>query len=105
MPSAQLGNRAAGAATDLVRRAVEAHAVLDPHPCEVVASYPTGDAATIEAAIPAAAGAFRQWTDRSVIERASVVRRIAELHFERSEELGQIITREMGKPLEEAVGE
>jgi succinate-semialdehyde dehydrogenase/glutarate-semialdehyde dehydrogenase len=34
-----------------------------------------------------------------------VVRRIGELHDERKEELGEIIVREMGKPISQAVGE
>ena len=40
----------------------------------------------------------------TVAERAALVRRVAELHNER-EELAKIIRREMGKPIEQAVGE
>ena len=43
--------------------------------------------------------------DTSVEERAKVIARVAELHNERKEELGAIITREMGKPKEQAEGE
>ena len=38
-------------------------------------------------------------------KRATLIRRVGELHSERREELGQIIVREMGKPIEQALGE
>ena len=38
-------------------------------------------------------------------ERAALVRRVGELHVERREELAEIIVREMGKPIEQALGE
>ena len=38
-------------------------------------------------------------------ERAALVRRVGELHSERRQELGEIIVREMGKPIEQALGE
>jgi len=40
-----------------------------------------------------------------VEERAALVRRVGELHEERRQELGEIIVREMGKPIEQALGE
>ena len=49
--------------------------------------------------------ATRWGRDTSVEERAKVIARVAELHNERKEELGAIITREMGKPKEQAEGE
>ena len=41
----------------------------------------------------------------TVAERAALVRRVAELHTERKDELAKIIVREMGKPIEDAIGE
>ena len=38
-------------------------------------------------------------------ERAALVRRVGDLHVERREQLADIIIREMGKPLEQALGE
>ena len=38
-------------------------------------------------------------------ERAQLIRRVAELHNEQKDRLGEIIVREMGKPIEQAVGE
>eukprot|EP01031_Cornospumella_fuschlensis_P044885 gene44885-54901_t len=41
----------------------------------------------------------------TVAERAAMIHRVAELHTERREQLAGIIVREMGKPLEQALGE
>ena len=38
-------------------------------------------------------------------ERAQLIRRVAELHTERTQQLAEIIVREMGKPIEQALGE
>src|SRR6478609_7205429 len=46
-----------------------------------------------------------EMTDYAVVERAGRVRRVAELHRERREELAALIVREMGKPLAAALGE
>jgi succinate-semialdehyde dehydrogenase / glutarate-semialdehyde dehydrogenase len=81
------------------------YAVLDPATGDVVTTYPTATDAEVGAAIDAVASGHRAWAARSVAERAEVVRTIGRLHAERAQELGAIIQREMGKPLEEAVGE
>ncbi|HYZ30414.1 MAG TPA: NAD-dependent succinate-semialdehyde dehydrogenase, partial [Thermoleophilaceae bacterium] len=41
----------------------------------------------------------------TVAERAALVRRVGELHVERRQELAEIIVREMGKPIAQALGE
>ncbi|WP_300682217.1 NAD-dependent succinate-semialdehyde dehydrogenase [Nocardioides sp.] len=82
------------------------YAVTDPATGEVVKEYPTATAADVEAALAAATEAWRTWSrSTTVAERAALVRRVGELHVERKDELGAIIVREMGKPLEDAVGE
>ncbi|BDH58658.1 NAD-dependent succinate-semialdehyde dehydrogenase [Tsukamurella sp. PLM1] len=82
------------------------YAVTDPATGEVVQTYPTAEPAEIEAALDAAARAARSWArTTTVAERAALVRRVAELHTERREMLARIIQREMGKPLEDALGE
>ena len=62
--------------------------------------------AQLETALAAADSAHRDWSRKtSVAERAALVERVAELHRERREALAEIIVREMGKPLEQALGE
>jgi succinate-semialdehyde dehydrogenase/glutarate-semialdehyde dehydrogenase len=82
------------------------YAVTNPATGEVLREYPTATDAEMEAAIAAAAKAFREWgTTTTVAERAALTRRVAELHTERREQLADIMVREMGKPLDQALGE
>ena len=55
------------------------------------------------AAIALAYDTYQNWLRSSTVEeRAKLVRRVGELHTERREQLADITTREMGKPLREA---
>src|SRR5690348_3536912 len=82
------------------------YAVVDPATGAVVQTYPTATAADVEAALAAAAAAQQGWArTTTVAERAEAIRRVAALHTERREQLAAIIVREMGKPLEDALGE
>ena len=82
------------------------YAVVNPATGETVQEYPTITDAELEAAISAADGAFRDWSQNTTVaERAAIVGRVGELHVERREELADIIIREMGKPREQALGE
>ena len=82
------------------------YAVTNPATGETVKTYPTITDAELEAAIAAAAEAHRTWSKSTTVEeRAALVRRVGELHVERRQELAEIIVREMGKPIEQAVGE
>lgn len=82
------------------------YAVINPATGETERSYPTATDAEVELAIAKADEAHREWSRKSTVaERAALVRRMAELHRERRQELAEIIVREMGKPLEAALGE
>jgi succinate-semialdehyde dehydrogenase/glutarate-semialdehyde dehydrogenase len=85
---------------------VSTYAVIDPATGIEVQSFPTADAADVEAAVAAAAHAYATWSHQtSVADRAALVRRVGELHSERREELADIIGREMGKAKDAALGE
>src|SRR6188508_2913001 len=82
------------------------YAVTNPATGETVKTYDTITDAELEAAIAAADGAHRAWSKSTTVEeRAALIRRVAELHTERRKELAQLIVREMGKPMGQAVGE
>ena len=82
------------------------YAVTDPSTGEVVRSFPTDSDEQVTAAVAAAQGAFTSWgRTSSVADRAALIRRVAELHTERRDELAAIINREMGKGVEDALGE
>ena len=62
--------------------------------------------AEVNDAIGAADRAHSEFTRRtSVAERAALMQRVADLHTERREHLAELIVREMGKPVEQALGE
>src|SRR5579859_7885297 len=82
------------------------YAVVDPASGETVQEYPTISDEDLRAGIARADEAHRAWSSSSTVaERAALIRRVAELHTERREQLGEIIVREMGKPIEAAMGE
>ena len=82
------------------------YAVTNPATGERVEEYPTISDAALADAIATADRAHREWSRATTIEeRAALVRRVGELHTERREELAEIIVREMGKPIEQALGE
>ena len=82
------------------------YAVVNPATGEVLKEYPTISDDDLKDAISRADNAFHQWTPSTTAEeRAALIRRVGELHTERRQELCEIIVREMGKPIEQAVGE
>ncbi|MFV0319651.1 MAG: NAD-dependent succinate-semialdehyde dehydrogenase [Microbacterium sp.] len=81
------------------------YAVVNPATGETLATYPTHTDVEVQEALASASAEFRIWRDVAVAERATIIRRIAELHRERRDELAAIIVREMGKPLAAAEGE
>jgi succinate-semialdehyde dehydrogenase/glutarate-semialdehyde dehydrogenase len=82
------------------------YAVVDPATGETIKTYPTITDEELKAAVGRADAAHRTWSaSSSVAERAALVRRVGELHLERRQELAEIIVREMGKPIEQALGE
>ncbi|WP_347353969.1 NAD-dependent succinate-semialdehyde dehydrogenase [Intrasporangium sp.] len=81
------------------------YTVVNPATGETLASYPTNTDAEVQDALAAAHAAFQDWRGKPVAERAEIVRRVAQLHRERRDELAAIIAREMGKPLADAEGE
>ncbi|HET8976816.1 MAG TPA: aldehyde dehydrogenase family protein, partial [Solirubrobacteraceae bacterium] len=82
------------------------YAVVDPATGETVKEYPTITDDELRDAIAKAEKAHREWSQSTTVaERAALIRRVAELHTEQRERLGEIIVREMGKPIEQATGE
>src|SRR6476646_3147911 len=82
------------------------YAVINPATGETLKTYPTITDAELEAAIAGAYKTYQEWgRTTSVEERTKLVRRVGELHTERREQLAAITVREMGKPMEQALGE
>jgi succinate-semialdehyde dehydrogenase/glutarate-semialdehyde dehydrogenase len=81
------------------------YAVVNPATGETLATYDTFTDAQVEEALAMAADEYRDWSQRPVAERAELIRRVAQLHRERRDDLAAIIVREMGKPLAAAYAE
>jgi succinate-semialdehyde dehydrogenase / glutarate-semialdehyde dehydrogenase len=82
------------------------YAVVDPATGETVKEYPTITDDELRDAIARADHAHREWSRTSTVaDRASLIRRVGELHSERRKELAEIIVAEMGKPVGQARGE
>lgn len=79
--------------------------VQHPATGEIVETFETATDAQIEHQLSAADAVYREWRERSVQERAAVVKRAAEIFEERKEELARIIALEMGKSLQESIDE
>ena len=82
------------------------YAVTNPATGETVKTYDTITDAELQAAIAAADEGHRTWSKSTTVEeRAALIGRVAELHTERRQELAELIVREMGKPIKQALGE
>ncbi|WP_206489369.1 NAD-dependent succinate-semialdehyde dehydrogenase [Rhodococcus sp. KRD162] len=79
--------------------------VLDPATGEVIARVADGGIAEAENAMAAAVDAAAEWAATAPRARSEILRKAYELIMARSEELAEIITAEMGKPLGDARGE
>ena len=82
------------------------YAVINPATGETVKEYPSISDDELTAAITAAEETHATWSQTtSIAERAAMMKRVAELHTERRDELAEIAVREMGKPTDQALGE
>jgi succinate-semialdehyde dehydrogenase/glutarate-semialdehyde dehydrogenase len=82
------------------------YAVVNPATRETLKTYPSISDDELRDAIARAHRAHQDWAASTTVkDRAEVIREVGRLHAERKQELGEIIVREMGKPIEQAVGE
>jgi succinate-semialdehyde dehydrogenase/glutarate-semialdehyde dehydrogenase len=82
------------------------YAVVNPATGETLQTYPTITDDELADAIGRADAAHRAWAASSTVEdRAGLLKRLAGLYNDQAQRLGEIIVREMGKPIEQAVGE
>ena len=82
------------------------YAVVNPATGETIKEYPTISDADLKDAIGRAYTCHQQWAPASTVaERAAMIRKASELHTAKRQELAEIIVREMGKPVEQALGE
>jgi len=80
-------------------------AVTNPATGQVIAHVASCGSAETHRAIEAAQAAQLDWCQRSIKEKAVILRRWFNLMMENQEDLAKILTAEQGKPLAEARGE
>jgi succinate-semialdehyde dehydrogenase/glutarate-semialdehyde dehydrogenase len=80
-------------------------ASINPATGETIRTFEALNDAAIEAALTRSVGALRVNRARGFDERATRMRRTAEILEQRQNELGRLITMEMGKPVKAAVAE
>ena len=74
--------------------------VINPATEERIGSVPVASNDDVDAAVEAARGAFEYWSGTSVEERADFLNRLSAAIKDRSEELAQLITSEVGTPID-----
>ena len=79
--------------------------VINPATGDVLGDVPSAGPSDVEAALAAAQSGFEAWRSKRPWERSAVVRRIGALLRERSAEIAQLLTLEVGKPLTESMAE
>lgn len=81
------------------------YAVVNPANGEKLEEYPEISDDQLDAAIARAWEAREALASLSAAGRAAKIKRLGELHLERRETLAAIAVKEMGKPMEQALGE
>lgn len=79
--------------------------VYDPRNEKVLAPMPSATAAEVHEALTAARRAQRDWARRPAAERGKLLRAAADLIHRHRDHLAHLISMEVGKPLEQALGE
>lgn len=84
----------------------QTHAItIDPTTGKTLAAYPFASASQREAILARSAAAYRQWRTLPCEQRARRLRDFGAALRERGEEMAQLMTREMGKPIRQARAE
>lgn len=80
-------------------------AVYDPGTGELIGTVPNMGAVETRLAIEIAEAALPKWSAATAADRGKILRRLFDLMTEHRDSLGEILSREQGKPLAEAKGE
>jgi len=73
--------------------------VIDSNTEEVIGTIPEGTVEDVDRAVTAAAEAFVEWSNTSAEERGKLLGRAAEALGARTDEIAQVIAREVGMPI------
>jgi alpha-ketoglutaric semialdehyde dehydrogenase len=72
---------------------------------DLVGNFPLSNRADVDRAVASARRGFEAWRKTPAPARGDVLRRVGDLLTQRKEEIAELMTREMGKPLTETRGD
>ena len=72
---------------------------------DLIGTLQASDARDVDDAVNAASAAFEKWRKVPAPKRAELIYHVAEILHARKQEMGELLTREMGKVLPEALGD
>src|SRR5687768_14727010 len=72
---------------------------------DVIGRFPLSGADDVDAAVSSAKRGFELWRRTPAPARGDILRRVGDLMSSRKEEIADLMTREMGKPLQETKGD
>ena len=72
---------------------------------DLIGRFPLSNAADVDRAVASATRGFELWRRTPAPARGDVLRRVGDLLVQRKEEIADLMTREMGKPLTETRGD
>ncbi len=72
---------------------------------DLIGNFPRSDARDVQRAVESARRGFEQWRRTPAPARGDVMRRAGDLLVQRKDEIADLMTREMGKPLAETKGD
>ncbi|MFW6385119.1 MAG: NAD-dependent succinate-semialdehyde dehydrogenase [Halodesulfurarchaeum sp.] len=78
---------------------------IDPSTGEQMQSYEEHDEASVNQSLERATEAFRDWRDRPIREREELLASAGDVLLENKQTYAELMTREMGKPITQAVSE
>src|SRR5918912_2913885 len=73
--------------------------------CDVIGRFPLSSREDVDRAVASAKRGFELWRRTPAPVRGDVLRRVGDLLVQRKEEIAELMTREMGKPLAETRGD
>lgn len=100
-----MGNRLMYINGEWIGTELEKLEVVNPANGQIVGTVPIGGKNEANQAIDSAHKAFQIWSQTTAYERAAYLKRLNDLILNSEEELAQIMTSEMGKPIKESRGE
>lgn len=81
------------------------YAVTNPATGEIEAEFATASDEQIQQALSSTDQAYQAWSVSALEDRVALLNRVADIYEARADELAAIITREMGKPIKQSLGE